>query len=85
MSRGMEVLIIVLSFVLPVAAAYVESIFSTESLTELIFETTPFAFLVIDGIIAVKSSFSFLILCVTIVVTLAVASNLVEVHCRSVR
>ena len=87
MSHGMEVLNIVPSFVLPVAAAiaYVKAIFSEAPLTEHIFGTTPCAILLIDGIIAVKSSFSFMILCAAIVVALAVESSLVELHCRSVR
>ena len=86
MSRGMEVLVIVPSFVLKIAAAvaYVEAIFSTASLTELIFGTTPCAIFLIDGIIAVKSSFSFTILCVVKVIALAVESNLVELHCCTV-
>ena len=87
MSRGMEVLIIVPNFVLPVAAAvaYVRSRFFTASLTEPIFGTTPCAMLLIDGNIELKSSFSFMILCVALVVALAVESNLVELHFRSVR
>ena len=87
MSRGMEVLIILPSFVLPVAAAvaYVENIFSTTSLTEFIFGKRPCAISLINGTIAVKLSFSFMILYVATVVVLAVESNLVELHCKSIR
>ena len=53
-SRGSEVVMIVPSFVVSdaVAFAYVETIFSTASVTELIFGTTPCAIVLIKSIIA---------------------------------
>ena len=88
MSLGFEVLTKAPTSVLSVVAAvaYVETIFSNPSLTELIFGTTPCAILLINGIIARTSSVSFMILCVSMVVALAAESSiLVQLYCKKVR